>query len=121
MVMLDSYVPPKILRLRFSESAYNEESSIKLSNLLTVGQSDANFHGFVSGRNGLEFRCHTYNTFDRSEFEIFFTDHKGDPTLYIRPTETTVDGVINLYQALKSKFDTTIERDTLDETEYLGE
>jgi len=120
MVMLDSYVPPKILRLRFPASRYNEESNIKLSNLLTVGQSDANFHGFVSGRDGREFRCHTYNTFDRSEFEIFFTEYRGDPTLYIRPIETTVDGVINLYHALKSKFDTTIERDILEETEYLG-
>jgi len=119
MKLIDSYEPPKILRLRFPESDYNEESTIKLSNLLTVGQSDANFHGFVSSRDGLEFRCHSYNTFDQSEFEILFTEYRGDPTLYVRPIETTVNGVINLYQTLKSKFDTTIERDTLDEMEFV--
>lgn len=118
LVLVDSYEPPKILRLRFPRSKYNEESSIKLSNLLTVGQSDANFHGFVSGRDGLEFRCHTYNVFDRSEYEILFTDYAGDPALYIRPIEATVDGVIYLYQRLRSKFDTTIVRETLEEGEF---
>lgn len=118
MVMLNSYEPPKILRLRFPESKYDEESSIKLLNLLTVGQKDANLHGFVSGRNGLDFRCHTYNTFDRSEYEILFTEYRGDPALFVRPVETTVDGIINFYQAIKSKFDTTIERETLHETEF---
>lgn len=118
MVMLDSYEPPKILRLRFPESKYDEESSIKLLNLLTVGQQDANLHGFVSSRDGLDFRCHTYNTFDRSEYEILFTEFRGDPALFVRPIETTVDGVINFYQAIKSKFDTTIERETLHETEF---
>lgn len=119
MLRVDSYEPPKILRIRFPESEYDEESSIKLSNLLTVGQSDANFHGYVSGREELDFRCRSYNTFDRSEFEIEFTQYQGDPTLYVRPVDATIEGVINLYQTLKSKFDTTVKRDTLEETEYV--
>ena len=119
MLRVDSYEPPKILRLRFPQSEYDEESNIKLSNLLTVGQSDANFHGYISDRDELDFRCRSYNTFDRSEFEIKFTQYQGDPTLYVRPVEATVEGVINLYQTLKSKFDTTVERDTLEEMEYV--
>lgn len=119
MLRVDSYDPPKILRIKFPESQYDEESSIKLSNLLTVGQSDANFHGYISDRDGLDFRCRSHNTFDRSEFEIEFTQYQGDPTLYIRPVEATVEGVINLFQTLKSKFDTTVDRHTLEEMEYV--
>jgi hypothetical protein len=114
MVMVESFEPSKILRLIFPESNYDEESSIKLSNLLTVGQSDANFHGYVIDREKLDFRCHTYNIFDRSEYEIQFTEHNSDPVLYIRPIEASVDGIIYLHQRLKSKFDTRIQREILD-------
>jgi hypothetical protein len=121
MVSLESYQPPKILRLTFADKAYNEEASIKLSNLLTVGQNDADFHGFISSRDGLEFRCRTYVVFDQSEYEILFTEFQHHPTLYIRPVEATVDGIIYLYHKVREKFDTRVERDIIEEEEFSQE
>lgn len=115
MVGLSHYEPPKILKLTFPRQPYNEEASIKLSNLLTVGQSDAELHGYVSSRDGLEFRCRTYITFDQSEYEISFRPYRHQPTLYIRPVDATVNGVIYLYRTLKRKFDTQIEHQILEE------
>lgn len=117
MVGLSHYEPPKILKLTFPQQPYNEEASIKLSNLLTVGQSDAELHGYVSSRDELEFTCRTYITFDQSEYEISFTADRHQPTLYIRPINATVDGIIYLYHTLKRKFDTQIDREVLEEEE----
>jgi hypothetical protein len=117
MVGLSHYEPPKVLKLTFPQQPYNEEASIKLSNLLTVGQSDAELHGYVSSRDELEFRCRTYITFDQSEYEISFRANRHHPTLYIRPVDATVDGVIYLYHTLKRKFDTQIDHEILEEEE----
>lgn len=110
IVDTESYSPPKTLKLTFPDRSYGEEASIKLSNLLTVGQSDAKIHGVIlEWGAGLEFSTITSLSFDNSEYEIYFTEDKRHPTLYIHPVNGSVTGLMYLYRKLSEKFDPQME------------
>lgn len=114
MARLKSYSPPKVLKVSFTAKDYNEEASIKLSNLLTVGQDDVELHGLIKDRNRLDFISETYTVFDNGECDILFTESNDSPTLYIRPTSTTTAGLVYIYWKLKQKFDPRINKEIQD-------
>jgi hypothetical protein len=117
---VSSYSPSKVLKLRFEERRFDEESSITLSNLLTVGQNDVELYGTILWREDKEFVAETRISYDGSEYEIYFTSEDSRPVLYIEPVSGTVSGLIYLFKKLKEKFDPRIERDILKSSEIEG-
>jgi len=120
IIDINSYLPSKILKIKFTDKQFDEGASIKLSNLLTVGQSDTEIHGIIYKQKGLEFVAYSYLVYDNSEFEILFTEESNNPVLYIRPINTTITGLLYLYRKLKEKFDPRIERQIIDGQDVIG-
>lgn len=112
---ITSFSPGKALKIVFEEKSYDEEASITLSNLLTVGQDDVEIHGVIkkrgSQRDDLWFLTESYTPFDEGKYKILYTSpQNGDNTdraaVYIEPVTCTTSGLIYVYQKLKEKFDT---------------
>jgi len=125
---LVEYHQGKVLKVEFIEKSFDEEASLTLSNLLTVGQDDVDIHGVVQSRNNLEFFTESYTVFDNGEYEILFTtpndQYRPHATLYIKPTSATVNGLVYIYKKLKEKFDPRARYDIVDEypeTAYIEE
>ncbi|WP_415382955.1 hypothetical protein [Halosimplex sp. TS25] len=102
------------LHITFKEKDFDQEASITLSNLLTVGQDDVKIHGVIQWRDELEFLAETYTPFDEGEYRILFTsveDDDGDEraSLHIRPRSATAAGLVYVFQKLKEKFDPRVE------------
>lgn len=117
-----------VLRMEFVAKGFNEESNIKLSNLLTVGHSDVNIRGEIKGRGELWFYCGSTLLYDGEDFQAIFagTDDEGDTvltpdgdnanaTLFIKSNGLSTSGLLYLYRKLSEKFDPRIEVDTSDE------
>ena len=119
-LQLQSYSPGKILKFTFSEKGYNQEASLKLSNILTVGHSDVDLHGTVEKRMELDFFAKTYTSYDDGEFEIFFTEEEFRPVLYIKPVAGKVSGLVYIYQKLREKFDPRIMVESSEEFPIKG-
>jgi hypothetical protein len=115
---LVEYTRPQVLQLVFTEKEFNPEASIKLSNLLTVGQDDVEIHGVVKYRSELEFLTESYTVFDNGEYEVLFTSTQwaGNirPSVFIRPTNGSASGLLYFYQKLRSKFDPRTEYEIVD-------
>jgi len=114
IVDTEYFRPGGTLDIVFSEKDFNEEASITLSNLLSVGQDDVKLHGTVQWRDGLEFQVETYTPFDEGEYQIYFTseeDESGEEkaSLSIRPRSATAAGFVYLFRKLKEKFDPRVE------------
>lgn len=107
---LSSYTPAEVLRLIFPHQEYDEEASIKLQNLFTVGQDDVELHGLVKDRYGKEFLAETYTVFDGGEADVLFTEFEGRPTVYIKPRSTSTAGLVYIFWKLKQKFDPRVEK-----------
>ncbi|ELY95156.1 hypothetical protein C483_02291 [Natrialba hulunbeirensis JCM 10989] len=119
IIQLKEYRPPRVLKLVFTEKEYTPEASIKLSNLLTVGQSDVDLYGVVKGRDDLEFLAETNTPFDEGRFEIFFTsveepDSEPRPALYIKPVTASTASLTYLYNKIKEKYDPRVREDIID-------
>lgn len=114
IVEFDSYRPGGELSVIFKKKEFNEEASIKLSNLLTVGQDDVDLHGVVQWRDELEFLAEAYTPFDDGEYRVLFTSTETEPgverpTLHISPRSATTAGLVYLFRKLKEKFDPRID------------
>lgn len=104
-----SYEPGKHLRVRFDERQFDENASLTLSNLLTVGQNDVDIHGVILERDELEFVAKAYTAYDGGEFEVHFEEGKfGNATLLIKPISGTTSGLVYFYHKLGEKFDPRI-------------
>lgn len=112
---LDSYSPGKVLKFIFTKEGLDRELSIKLSNLLTVGQSDVDIHGTERYRDQLEFFASTYTSYDDGEYEVYCTEESYNATLYLKPVSANTSGVLYIFQKLKEKIDPEIE---VEETEF---
>lgn len=108
---LHSYSPGRVLRFEFAEKFMDQEASIKLSNLLTVGQSDVDIHGIIEQRDELEFFARVYTSYDEGEYEIYCTSEEHSPILYVKPVSGETSSLVYLYQKLRRKFDPRIEID----------
>ena len=102
-----------VLKVTFEEKEFDEEASIKLSNLLTIGQNDVDLHGVIKRRGDLWFYASTHMAYDEGEYEILFSKDvtsEGDvqsdkATVYIKPVNSTTSGLVYLYRKLNEKFD----------------
>lgn len=103
-----------VLKVTFEEKEFNEEASIKLSNLLTTGQKDVDLHGVIKRRGDLWFYASTHMAYDEGEYEILFTDEvtsrdgaqsSNKATVYIKPINATTSGLVYLYRKLNEKYD----------------
>jgi len=103
-----------VLKVTFEEKKFNEEASIKLSNLLTIGQNDVDLHGVVKRRGELWFYASTHMAYDEGEYDILFTNEAASeggtqspnkPAVYIKPVNATTSGLVYLYRKLNEKFD----------------
>jgi hypothetical protein len=119
-----SFREGSVLKITFEKKEYNEEASIKLSNLLTVGQADVKIHGVIKDRGDLWFLTNSYMTYDGSEFEILFTSEEDPPfqneyrkhaSLYVRPISGTTAGLVYLYHKLKEKFDSRTDYEIVEQ------
>lgn len=106
---LEAYSPGKVIKFTFEAEHYNQELSIKLSNFFTVGQSDVEIHGTERHRNKLEFFATAYTTYDEGEYEVYFTEEKSTPVLFVKPLSAETSGVLYLFQKLKEKIDPRID------------
>jgi len=101
-----SYEPGKQVRIQFKEKEFDENASLTLSNLLTVGQNDVDIHGVIVERDELEFVARSYTSYDTGEYEVRF--EKGDfgqATLLIDPISGSTSGLVYLFHKLREKFD----------------
>jgi len=115
VIEIDSFQAGGSLEIVFKNKDFNEEASITLSNLLSVGQDDVDLHGVIEWRDDLEFLAETYTPFDQGEYRILFThtdeEEEGErlPKLEISPRSATTPGIVYLFRKLKEKFDPRIE------------
>lgn len=114
IVEVEHFKPGGTLTITFEEKDFNEEASITLSNLLTIGQDDVKLHGVIHWRDELEFLAETYTPFDEGEYRILFTSHELEDqspraSLKINPKSATTAGLIYIFRKLKEKFDPRIE------------
>lgn len=105
----------RLLKLLFPKKDFDKESSITLSNLFTVGQSDVDLHGVIKGRDGLEFLSETYTAYDNGKYEIFLTGEQGNPCLYIQPISGTPESLEYIYKKISQKFDSRIDATITDD------
>lgn len=114
---LSSYRQGGVLQVIFKKKEFNEEASIKLSNLLTVGQSDVELHGVIKKREELRFFAESHMSFDDGEYEVLFSGEDSPPfepefdqhaCVYIKPISGTTPGLEYLYRKLGEKFDSRI-------------
>lgn len=116
IIDVDYFKPGGTLNVVFTEKKFNEEASITLSNLLSVGQDDVKLHGVVQWRDDLQFQVETYTPFDEGEYSIRFIPHEDESgnqwaSLQIRPRSASTAGLVYLFRKLKEKFDPRIEYD----------
>lgn len=78
IVEVEHFKPGGVLTLIFNEKKFNEQASITLSNLLTIGQNDVKLHGIIQWRDELEFLAETYTPFDEGEYQILFTSRETE-------------------------------------------
>ena len=110
IIVPTNYEPGKILHLEFIEKEFDEEASLTLSNLLTVGQKDVDIHGIIAKRDELSFTAKSYTTYDNGEYEIKFTESNfGNAALKIRPVSGSVSGLTYIFHKLQEKFDPRIQ------------
>lgn len=114
-VLISNFQAPTIPKFTFSEIDFDEESSIKLSNFLTVGQKDVDLYGIIIERSEKAFLAETYLPFSNDRYKVIFDEYDGSPTLFVRPTSGSKDGLIYLYRKLKEKIHPEIDRDYVDE------
>jgi len=118
---LAEYSPGKVLEFKFTDKEYNQQASLTLINILTVGQSDVDLHGTVERQHELDFACRTFTSYDEGEYQIAFTSRDHRPTLYVRPVDGQTSGLVYLFQKLKEKFDPRVELSPVDEVPEFGE
>lgn len=114
IVELEHFNPGGTLTVTFKEKDFNEQASITLSNLLTIGQDDVELHGVIHWRDQLEFLAETYTPFDEGEYRVLFTSSENSEgqelaTLKIKPKSATTAGLVYLFRKLKEKFDPRIK------------
>ncbi|MFD1641804.1 hypothetical protein [Halohasta litorea] len=120
IIDVNSYGKNKILKVEFPEKKFDKESSITLSNLLTVGQSDVDLHGVIKGRDGLEFLSETYTAYDCGKYEILFTGEGDSPCIYIKPISGTPESLEYIYKKVSQKFDSRTVAKIVDNMSDVG-
>lgn len=118
-VDITSYSRGKILKVTFTSKSYNEESSLKLSNLLTVGQNDVRVHGIIKSRGNLGFYCESRTPYDNGVIDILLTSEYADndrrPSLYLKPKSGKTSGLLYVFHKLREKFDPRISYSFVDD------
>lgn len=116
---ISSYQEGRILKIVFQKKEYNEEASLKLSNLLTVGQNDVEIHGIIKSRGDLGFFSESYLAYDNGEADILFTyegiEDTRRPALFIRPKAGTTSGLLYLFHKLAEKYDPRVTYEIVDD------
>lgn len=124
---LSSYEPAKALRVVFRKKEFNEEASIKLSNLVTVGQNDVDLHGVIESRGDLWFFAKVHSVYDEGEYEVLFVgedcpefDSGFDQhaVVYIKPNSGTASGLRYIFRKLSEKFDSRVTREVVEQVPY---
>lgn len=115
------YAPPETLRVRLIDHEFDEKSSIKLANFLTVGQRDVDLYGVVVQRKGLEFTAETYVPFNDDRYDIVVAEDEGDTALFIRPTDGSTTGLVYLYRKIQEKIHPSTESEVVASTPELME
>lgn len=103
------YEPPKTLKVTLEGHEFDEKSSIKLSNFLSVGQKEVDIYGIIAKRDGLSFNVETHLPFNGDTYDITVTKSEGNTTLYIRPTRGSTTGLVYLYRKIQEKIHPSID------------
>lgn len=127
IVDLSHYDRGRVLEVVFDKKPFDEEAHIKLSNLLTVGQSDVKIHGVVKNRGELWFVTSTHMAYEGGEYEILFAgtdspnsqlDGEQNAALYIKPISASTEGLVYLFHKLREKFDSRTTHQIIDQLPF---